>query len=59
MDNFYWEEHKALYFKVEKQILLRPVALFFIGVIISMTIPTVTENVGFIFFYPLYGPTWM
>ena len=59
MDNFYWEEHKALYFKVEKQIVLRPLVLIFMGLLIAMTIPTVTANVGFIFFFPLYGPTWL
>ena len=57
IDTIYKDEMDKFYNDMSKTVLM-PFMLIIFGLNLSMCSPTIYHNEGFLFFYPLYEPTW-
>jgi hypothetical protein len=59
VDNFYYDLQQNFVKKHLYYSKFGAISLIFKGFMIAITIPAVDVNEGQIFYFPLYGPTWM
>lgn len=57
IDTIYHKEMSMCYEEYSKTILM-PFMFMFFGLNLSLNSPTIYHNEGFLFYYPLYTPTW-
>ena len=57
IDTIYHKELTKCYEENSKTILM-PFMFMFFGLNLSLNSPTIYHNEGFLFYYPLYTPTW-